>query len=368
MKVLLRHDDGSWKEPEITGHRSENDLQQLLATSPDLLPGSETGLPMAVARELRVATGHIDVTGVDVEGELTLCECKLASNPGARREVLGQLLEYAGAVRGMSFEDLSVRFEARTGRSLVAAVSDIAGEGFDEESFVAQVSENLLTGRFRLVVVVDRITDALKQTVAYLNDHLDSSVLALELAYLREGAVEMLIPAIYGGELAGQKERTRRPAVVDADTVVVAARNAYQEYLDTGAYICQAGRHFREDIRHLGFYKSKAIQREIPSIRHRRDHVIFSSDESARLGATGNDLDGSIARLIDRSLRSGRREEGHPYEIFLLFSPSDEATIALPHEIANTNKGAWTQNQRYTSSEALRRGPATTNELAAEGG
>lgn len=103
MRVLIRRGDGSWAEPEITGHQSEADLQKLLATSPDLLPGNETGLPMAVARELPVAAGRIDLVGVDVEGELTLCECKLAANPGARREVVGQLLEYASALRGMTF-------------------------------------------------------------------------------------------------------------------------------------------------------------------------------------------------------------------------------------------------------------------------
>jgi hypothetical protein len=32
-------------------------------------------------------------------------------------------------------------------------------------------------GRFRLVIAVDRIKEALKQIVAYLNDHLDASVL-----------------------------------------------------------------------------------------------------------------------------------------------------------------------------------------------
>ena len=76
MRLLLRRGDGSWAEPQITGHKSEDDLQTLLATSPDLLPGSETGLPMAVARELPVAPGRIDVLGVDVEGQMTLCECK----------------------------------------------------------------------------------------------------------------------------------------------------------------------------------------------------------------------------------------------------------------------------------------------------
>jgi hypothetical protein len=278
------------------------------------------------------------------------------------------LLEYASALRGMSVEDFSSRFEARAGRSLVSAVADIAGEGFDDEAFEAQVAENLGTGRFRLVVVVDTITEALKQTVSYLNDHLDSSILALELAYLRDGDVEMLLPAVYGEEIAERKERARRPPVADADTVVVAARDAYPEYLETGSYLCQAGRRFRDEVRYLGFYKDKAIQREVPLICHRRDDVMFTPDEASRLRASGDETDSAIAEVIDSSLASGRRADGVSYQVFLLSRPGDEATLILPRAVSNTKKGAWTQGQRYTSSEALKRAPSTTDELQAEGG
>src|SRR5687768_14102388 len=101
MKLLVRRNgQGDWEEPKVLGHQNEADLQKLLATSPDLLPGDENGLPMAVARELRVSTGRIDLIGVNVEGDITICECKLERNPGAARAVVGQILEYAGVLRG----------------------------------------------------------------------------------------------------------------------------------------------------------------------------------------------------------------------------------------------------------------------------
>lgn len=368
MRLLIRRGEGSWAEPEISGHKSEDALQKLLATSPDLLPGDETGLPMAVARELPVSAGRIDLVGVDVEGELTLCECKLASNPGVRRELVGQLLEYASSLRGMSFGDFAGRFGARTGASLVEAVSKIAGEGFDEESFEAQVHENLRAGRFRLVIVVDQISEALRQTVVYLNDHLDGAVLALELAYLRDGDVEMLLPEVYGAESAERKKPARRHAVADGDTVVVAARHAYQNYLATSAYVCQPLRSFRDEIQHLGFYKDKAIQPEVPLIRARRTNVTFSRDEATRLRATGDPTDAEIGALIDRNLDSAQQQDGEPYQVFLLSSAEDAKTLTLRQEIRHTARGAWTQGQRYTSSRALRSNPATTEELAAEGG
>ncbi|MGH9196880.1 MAG: hypothetical protein ACRD1T_14195, partial [Acidimicrobiia bacterium] len=270
---------------------------------------------------------------------------------------------------GMSFEDFSDRFEARARRGLVDAVSEIAGEGFDEESFQAQVAQNLEGGRFRLVVVVDKITEALKQTVVYLNDHLDGAVLALELAYLRDGQVEMLIPAVYGEESVERKKPTPRKSVAEADTVVVAARNAYDNYLDTEAYVCQPLRSFRDEIAYLGFYKAKAIQQEVPLIRHRRKNVLFTHDEAQKLRTSGDRTDVEVGALMDRNLDTGQQAEGERYQVFLLSSPKDTAsTLTLREAIRHTRRGAWTQGQRYTSSEALRRGPATTEELAAEGG
>jgi hypothetical protein len=367
MTLLIRHGEEPWAEPEITGFKGEGDLQEILAASPNLLPGSETGLPMATVRELHLPPGHIDVLGVDAEGEITLCECKLSTNPGARREVVGQLLEYAGALEGMQYEDFSARFEACAKKPLTEAVSAIVGDGFDAESFEAQATDNLAAGRFRLVFVVDRISEALKQTVSYLNEHLDSSVLALELAYLSDKDVEMLVPVVYGAEIVEHKAKAHHPPVADADTVIVAAHHAYQEYLETEAYVCQPGRSFRDDVRYLGFYKGKAIQREIALILHRRDNVVFRVDETERLRSSGDENDAAIAKLIENDVR-GDRHSGEERMVFLLSPPNDRKTLVLQREVRHEQKGAWTQAQRYTSSAALQCGAATTEELEAEGG
>jgi hypothetical protein len=59
------------------------------------------------------------------------------------------------------------------------------------------------------------------------------------------------------------------------DVVVVAARNAYDFYRRWSAYVCQAGRTFRPDLRRLGFYRRLHIEREVPEILLRRDDVEF---------------------------------------------------------------------------------------------
>jgi hypothetical protein len=365
LKLLVRRSEGKWAEPEVIGHQSEDALQQLLATAPDLLPGAETGLPLAVAREFPVSAGRIDILGVDIDGEITLCECKLATNPGIRREVVGQLLEYASVLQGMSLADFADRFETRTKTALTASVAQIAGEGFDAEPFEQRVGDNLAAGRFRLVIVVDRISDALRQTVLYLNDHLDRAVLALELAYLRDGDVEMLLPQIYGAESADRRRPSRSETVADADTVIVAARDAYDSYLATNAYVCQPLRSFRDGIKYLGFYRDKAIQPEVPAIRHRRKSVVFSRDEVTRLRASGNPVDAEFATLIEDRMADGG--DGREHQVFLLSGKDEADTLRLPDAIHHAGRGAWTQAQRYTSSAALL-GSATTDELSANGG
>lgn len=48
--------------------------------------------------------------------------------------------------------------------------------------------------------------------------------------------------------------------LVDSDDVViVAARIAYHEYLQHGAYICQVGRAFRTGLTQMGFYANAAM-------------------------------------------------------------------------------------------------------------
>ena len=213
--------------------------------------------------------------------------------------------------------------------------------------------------------MVDRISDALRQTVLYLNDHLDRAVLALELAYLRDGDLEMLLPQVYGAESADRKRPSRSETVADADTVIVAARNAYDSYLTTNAYVCQPLRSFRDGIKYLGFYRDKAIQPEVPAIRHRRKSVVFSREEVARLRASSDPIDAEVATLIESRLAGG--SDGREHQVFLLSAKDEADTLQLPDAIHHTSRGAWTQAQRYTSSSALQ-GSSTTDELSANGG
>ena len=153
------------------------------------------------------------------------------------------------------------------------------------------------------------------------------------------------------------------------DVVVVAARFAYPEYLARGLYICQAERAFRGGLTHMAFYASSAIQVHVPRIRYREDLVVFTHDEAAaRQGRS--EIDRLIGAAIETDLGAGTREDGKPYQVFLLSAPDDPETVQLPHAIKNdtvadSGRGwAWTMSQRYVSlADLTRPGVSVTSEL-----
>jgi hypothetical protein len=57
------------------------------------------------------------------------------------------------------------------------------------------------------------------------------------------------------------------------------------------------------------------------------------------------------------------------HQVFLLTKPDDPQTLRLARPIMHRTSGrgsAWAQGPRYTGEHALKRGPETTDDLAAE--
>jgi hypothetical protein len=158
-----------------------------------------------------------------------------------------------------------------------------------------------------------------------------------------------------------------------ADVVVVAARHAYPEYKRRHAYICQPAttRTFQPGIERMGFYADGEIKPEVPMILDHRGEVLFDPQHIQELRERGEPWDLEIANAIEASLNdpATRRTAGLVYQVFLLASPDDPATRLFEVPIKNTTRAAsgrpwaWTLGQRYTRSDVLRRGPATTTEL-----
>jgi hypothetical protein len=124
MEILIRSGDGNWSEPSLTGYENEASLQQLIDEHPSLIPGvSERAV---ACREFSSGVGPADVVILDESGDVTLIECKLTTNPQVRREIVGQVLDYASRLWGMRVEEFEAvwRRAARTDVSPLSAFDD----------------------------------------------------------------------------------------------------------------------------------------------------------------------------------------------------------------------------------------------------
>lgn len=146
------------------------------------------------------------------------------------------------------------------------------------------------------------------------------------------------------------------------DTVVVAARSAYPEYLELSAYICQPNR-FRSKIARLGFYTNKQIRPEFPCVLHSEPVVEFTNAEASRLASASDPWGSEVARLIRARLASGKTAEGEVLQVMVLSAPDAEETIRLTRPIQHTGPNAWTMGHRWIRSSVLETDPETTDEL-----
>jgi hypothetical protein len=152
----------------------------------------------------------------------------------------------------------------------------------------------------------------------------------------------------------------------DDDTVVVAARQAWGEYLNYGVYICQADRSFREGITHFGFYYQGKVMDRVARIRAYHPNVTFSMDSADAWERDGQE---EIAGIVRLALERRIREDGEVYGVMLLSGPDAAETLRLGQPIDNdttTAKGkpwAWTLGQRYTRLERLTSGVRWTSQL-----
>lgn len=158
------------------GGYDEDWLQQLLFETPEILPIGEIDPAFApatpICRELPTAAGPIDIAYMSDQGRLSIVECKLWRNPEARRGAVSQILDYAKEISQWSYDELNHAVCGAAGRSgSTNALFDLVLEQNDtiqEATFVDDVTRNLKSGRFLLVVVGDGIREGVERIAGYL--------------------------------------------------------------------------------------------------------------------------------------------------------------------------------------------------------
>jgi len=210
---------------EEQAYESEALLQELLASYPSLLAGDqinpsaprewllvkrEAGIPGEEGGGDRWSVDHLFL---DQDAIPTLVEVKRSTDTRIRRDVVGQMLDYAAnAVLYWPADRIRASFEAECeagGVDPEVRVRQISSEVHDAELFWSTVKTNLQAGRVRLVFVADVIPPELVRVVEFLNEQMDpAEVLAVEVRqYIGEGR-QTLVPRVLGQTAQAQQKKS----------------------------------------------------------------------------------------------------------------------------------------------------------------
>lgn len=181
---IIIKDDFSIVRPERIPLSSksfqEEWLQKLLEQSPQLLSVSEIDSiysPLVcIGREVPTVAGYIDNLYISPSGYLTLVETKLWRNPEARREVVGQILDYAKDLCRWSYSDLDNWVKTYFSQKQIQSANlfqHLVSLGLlseqDEARFIDTTEKNMQNARFLLMIVGDGIREGVVQMTEFLN-------------------------------------------------------------------------------------------------------------------------------------------------------------------------------------------------------
>lgn len=178
--VVIGQDNQAWlleRIPLMPGSSegfSENWLQKVLFQHPASLPLKEIdpamGQLIPVCMELETGAGPADILYVTASGQIVLVETKLWRNPEARRQVVGQVLDYAKQLTTWSYETLDEKsaLAAKSTRGHLLRCVKSLDPTADEADFVDGISRNLRSGEFLLLIVGDGIRTGAESLVGFL--------------------------------------------------------------------------------------------------------------------------------------------------------------------------------------------------------
>lgn len=221
--IFLIHKDNSLTELREEPYDSEALLQQLLADHPSVLAGDdgsagpkrwllikrEAGIPSEANAGDRWAVDHVFL---DQDAVPTLVEVKRRSDTRIRREVVGQMLDYAANMSAhWSPERLRAEYERRCETEELSPedrLAQLLGPEIEVEAFWERAKTNLQAGRIRLVFVADEIPPELRRVVEFLNEQMDpAEVLAVEVRQYVGGDLRTLVPTIVGQTAESQQRK-----------------------------------------------------------------------------------------------------------------------------------------------------------------
>lgn len=290
--IYLIHGEGQFVEMSEQAYDSEALLQGLLARYPRLLAGDQIdgGVPrqwLLISREVSLPSeeggvGRVDHFFLDQDGVPTLVEVKRSSDTRIRREVVGQMLDYAAnAVVYYPVEAIRARFEttcSAEGGDAEQVLSEFLGDAGAADEFWQRVKTNLQAGKIRMLFVADEIPPELRRIVEFLNEQMDpAEVLAVEIKQYSDtaGGLKALVPRIIGQTAeAGRRKGDGARQWDEASFFQELERRHGADEANVARRILEWA---RRNVTRLWWGKGSRSGSFVPILNHReRDHQLFA--------------------------------------------------------------------------------------------
>jgi hypothetical protein len=161
----------------------EKGLQEILRLNPELLAiehlDAQFAPAICIGREVKLSAWPLDNLYISPRGFLTIVETKLWKNPGARREVVAQILEYVKELSKRNYLDIEgfARAYADTfhpGSKFTSLFewirSHASGTDTDinEPEFADTISRSLRAGRILLIIAGEGIQESAHDLVEHM--------------------------------------------------------------------------------------------------------------------------------------------------------------------------------------------------------
>lgn len=229
--IYMVDESGALRRMAPSAPKSEDHMQSLVAQYPELITDGDGDL-LLIRREQPISDStdgsgrwSLDHLFVTRDAVPVLVELKRAVDTRLRREVVGQILDYAAnATAYWQAGRIADAFAATCTAAAMDPDETLTAflAGVEAQSFWEQVDSNFKAGRIKLVFVADNIPRELATIVEFLNDQMRADVRAVELRWFSDGGITTLSPRIIG-------ETERIHAVKAASRTVTAS---YEEWIE----------------------------------------------------------------------------------------------------------------------------------------
>lgn len=157
---------------------SERELEEVVCRYPQLLT-REGDAPLAyISQQIQMTSGVMDVVMVDSDGLPVAVEVKLGRNAQARREILGQLVDYVSTLTEYTVDELDDLVSGK-----VSDCIDVIAKDETERKKIRQtVGANLRAGLARYVLVLDDVPSELSRIVKFLAMRCNMDIRLVEIS------------------------------------------------------------------------------------------------------------------------------------------------------------------------------------------